>query len=143
MSVQPQQAASPPTTPSTPEVSIGELAKDASTHLSTIIRGEVELAKAEITGSVKNAGTGVIMFIAAAVLLVFSLTFGLIALAEGLNAAGIWRWASYLIVFGFLVLVALVLVFAGVKKVKKVKAPQRTIATTKDTAAFLKHPTKA
>lgn len=135
MTVQPQQSAT--------DVSIGELAKDASTHLSTIIRGEVELAKVELKGSVKNAGAGVVMFVAAAVLLAFSLTFGLVALAEGLNAAGIWRWASYLIVFGFLVLLALLLVFVGFRKVKRVKAPERTIATSKETAAFLKHPTKA
>jgi hypothetical protein len=125
------------------EVSIGELAKDASTHLSTIIRGEVELAKSEISGSVKNAGTGIVMFIAAGVVLVFSLTFGLIALAEGLITLGIWRWAAFLIVFGFLVLLALFFAFLGVRKVKRVKAPARTIATTKETAAFLKHPTKA
>jgi hypothetical protein len=131
----------PTQTPTTPEVSIGDLAKDASTQLSTIIRGEVELAKTELTSSVKNAGTGVVMFLAAAVLLVFSLTFGLIALAEFLIWLGLWHWASFLIVFGALVLIAGLLVFMGIRKVKKVKAPQRTIATAKDTAKFLKHPT--
>jgi uncharacterized membrane protein YqjE len=123
------------------DVSIGQLAKDASTHLSTIIRGEVELAKTELKVSVKNLGIGAVMFGAAAVILVFSLTFGLLALAEGLNALGIWRWASFLIVFGFLVLLAVILVIVGVRLMKKVKAPARTIETTKQTAAFLKHPT--
>ncbi|MCU1690427.1 MAG: uncharacterized protein JWN20_2355 [Jatrophihabitantaceae bacterium] len=124
-----------------PQPSIGELAKDVSTHLSTLIHGEIELAKSEVTASVKNAGTGAGMFIAAAVVAAFSLTFGLIALAEGLIALGLWRWLGYLIVFLLLVLIAAALVFLGIKKVKKVKAPQRTIATTKDTVAFLKHPT--
>jgi uncharacterized membrane protein YqjE len=123
--------------------SIGELAKDVSTHLSTLIHGEIELAKSELTSSVKNAGTGAGMFIGAGVLLVFSLTFGLIALAEGLVAIGLWRWLSYLIVFLFLVLVAGLMVWLGVRKVKRVKAPQRTIETTKDTVAYLKHPTSA
>jgi uncharacterized membrane protein YqjE len=135
VTVQPQQDA--------PEVSIGELAKDASTHLSTIIRGEVELAKTEIRGSVKNVSTGAIMFIAAAVILVFSLTFAFVGLAELLIFFGLWRWAGYAIVFGFFLLVAALLVFVGVRKVKKVRAPERTIATAKDTAQFLKHPTKA
>ncbi|MCW2526846.1 MAG: hypothetical protein JWM76_1706 [Pseudonocardiales bacterium] len=135
VTVQPQQDA--------PEVSIGELAKDASTHLSTIIRGEVELAKTEIRGSVKNISTGAIMFIAAAVILVFSLTFAFVGLAELLIFFGFWRWAGYAIVFGFFLLVALLLVFVGIRKVKKVRAPERTIATAKDTAQFLKHPTKA
>jgi uncharacterized membrane protein YqjE len=135
VTVQPQQDAT--------EVSIGELAKDASTHLSTIIRGEVELAKTEIRGSVKNVSTGAIMFIAAAVILVFSLTFAFVGLAELLIFFGLWRWAGYAIVFGFFLLVAVLLVYVGVRKVKKVKAPERTIATAKDTAQFLKHPTMA
>jgi hypothetical protein len=122
------------------EPSIGTLASDASRHLSTIVRGEIKLAKAEIGASVKNAGTGVGLFIVAAILLVFSLTFGLIALAEALISLGLWRWVGYVIVFGFLVLVATVLVFVGVRKVKRVKSPQRTIRAAKETAAALKHP---
>ena len=124
-----------------PQPSIGELAKDVSTHLSTLIHGEIELAKSEVTASVKNAGTGIGMFLAAAVVAVFALIFGLIALAEGLVAIGLWRWLSYLIVFLLLILIAAACVYLGIRKVKKVKAPQRTIATTKDTVAFLKHPT--
>ena len=123
--------------------SIGQLAADASTHLSTIIRGEVELAKTELKVSVKNAGVGLVMFAIAAVLLIYGLTFGLIALAEGLITIGLWRWAAYLVVFAILVLLAAVVGFLGFKKVKKVKAPERTISTGKDTVAFLKHPTQA
>jgi membrane protein implicated in regulation of membrane protease activity len=91
---------------------------------------------------VKNAGVGVGFFGAALVLLVFSLTFGLIALAEGLNALGLYRWLSYLIVFLLLLAVVGMCVWLGVKKVKKVKAPERTIATSKDTVAYLKANTK-
>ena len=123
--------------------SIGQLAADASTHLSTIIRGEVELAKTELKVSVKNAGVGIVLFVVAGVLLIYGLTFGLIALAEGLVSLGLWRWAAFLVVFGILVLVAAVLGFVGFRKVKKVKAPERTITTGKDTVAFLKHPTQA
>ncbi len=127
---------------SAPETSIGQLAADASTQLSTIIRGEVELAKLELTTSIKKAGIGAAMFAAAGVILAYSLTFGLIALAEGIHSLGPWRWASYLIVFGALVILALLLVFIGIRMVKRVKSPERTIATTKDTMAYLKHPTK-
>src|ERR1700710_2756366 len=98
--------------------SIGTLVAEAHTSFSTLLHGEIELAKLEVKSSVKNAGTGAVMFIAAAVLLVFSLTFGLIALAEGLVALHLWRWAAYLIVFGFLVVVALLLVFVGARRVK-------------------------
>jgi len=118
--------------------SIGELVSDASANFSTLLHGEIELAKLEIKSSVKNAGTGAGAFIAAAVVLAFSLTFGLIALAEGLVAIGIWRWAAYLIVFGLLVLLAGLLIFVGVRKVKRVRAPQQTIDSTKDTVTALR-----
>ena len=132
-SAQPRHAAEDP--------SIGQLVQEASESLSTIIRGEVELAKLELRASVKNAGVGGGMFGAAGVLLAFSMTFGLIALAEGLIALGLPRWAGYLIVFGLLLLIIGLLVLFGVKKVKRVKAPQRTIDTGRDTVAYLKtHP---
>ena len=95
-------------------------------------------AKLELKSSVKNAGVGVGFFAAAGVLLVFSLTFGFIALAEGLVAMGLWRWLSYLIVFGPFLLIVIVLVLMGVSKVKKVRGPQKTIETSKDTVAYLK-----
>ena len=123
--------------------SIGQLAANASTHLSTIIRGEVELAKTELKVSVKNGGVGAAMFIAAGVLGAFALTFGFIAIAELIHFFGLWRWASYLCVFAVLIAISGVLVFLGLRKVKRVKAPQRTIDTTKDTVAYLKHPTSA
>jgi uncharacterized integral membrane protein len=123
------------------EPTIGSLVADAHTSFSTLLHGEIELAKLEVKASVKNAGTGAGMFVAAAIMLIFSLTFGLIALAEGLVALHLWRWVAYLIVFGFLVLLAGLLVFLGVKKVKRVKAPKETIETTKSTVAALKQAT--
>lgn len=107
-----------------------------------MLHGEIELAKLEIRSSVKNAGSGIGFFVGAAVLGIFSLTFGLIALAEGLVALHIWRWAAYLIVFVLLVIVIALLALVGMRQVKRVKAPQRTIAEGKDTVAFLRHPTK-
>jgi len=136
-----QPLATPPVASHRAEPSIGSLVADAHTSFSTLLHGEIELAKLEVKASVKNAGTGAGMFIAAAVLLAFSLTFGLIALAEGLVALHLWRWVAYLIVFGVLVLLALLLVFVGVRKVKRVKAPQQTIETTKDTVSALKQAT--
>jgi uncharacterized membrane protein YqjE len=121
--------------------SIGQLVHDASQSISTIVHGEIELAKLELRLSVKNAGLGIALFAAAGVLLVFSLTFGLIALAEGLITIGLYRWLGYLVVFGFLLLLVAGLGFVGFSKVKRVKAPQQTIGTGKDTVAYLKsHP---
>jgi hypothetical protein len=120
------------------ETSVGQLVADASKQFSTLLHSEIELAKLELKVSVKNAGVGIGFFGAALLLLAFSATFGLIALAEGIHAAGIWRWLSYLIVFVFLLIVVGLLVFMGVRKVKRVRAPARTISTSKDTVAYLK-----
>jgi hypothetical protein len=118
--------------------SLGQLVSDASTHMSTLIRSEIELAKLELRSTVKNAGTGAGLFAAAAVILVFSLTFGFLALAEGLVSAGLWRWAAYLVVFGLQLLAVGLCGYLGVKKVRRVKAPEQTIKTTKETVDYLK-----
>jgi hypothetical protein len=120
--------------------SIGSLVQEATKDFSTVLRGEIELAKLELTSTVKYAGAGAGFFVGAVVLVLFSLTFGFIALAEGLIALHIWRWAAFLIVFGFLLLVVAALVWLGIRSVKRVKAPKRTIATGKETVAYLKRP---
>jgi uncharacterized membrane protein YqjE len=124
------------------EQSLGQLVSEASASVSTILHGEIELAKLELKSTVKNAGVGAGFFAAAAVLLVFSLVFGFIALAEGLVTIGIWRWAAYLIVFGFMLVLIALLVWMGVRKVKRIKAPERTISTGKETVAYLRANTK-
>ncbi|HEX8092272.1 phage holin family protein [Jatrophihabitans sp.] len=121
--------------------SIGTLIAEASSSFSTLLHGEIELAKLEIKDSVKNAGTGAGMFAAAAVLVVFGLIFGLIALAEGLVALHLWRWVAYLIVFVLLLLLAGLFGFLGFRKVKRVKAPRQTIDTTKSTVVALRQAT--
>jgi hypothetical protein len=120
--------------------SIGSLVQEATKDFSTVLRGEIELAKLELTSAVRNVGAGAGFFVGAVVLVLFSLTFGFIALAEGLVALHIWRWAAYLIVFGFLLLVVAALAWLGIRSVKRVKAPKRTIATGKETLTYLKRP---
>lgn len=116
---------------------IGALLGTASEHISTLVRGEVELAKAEIATSAKRGGIGAGMFGAAGVILLFSVVFLFIALAEGLVALGLPRWISYLIVWGFFVLLAGLLVVIGIRLLKKIKAPERTIETLKDSKELL------
>jgi uncharacterized membrane protein YqjE len=120
------------------EPSVGKLVSDASAHFSTIIRGEIELAKLELRSTVKNAGTGIGLFAAAGVVLVFSLVFGFLTLAEGIAALGLDRWLAFLIVFVLQLVIVALFVWIGIKKVKKVKAPARTIKSTRDTVDYLK-----
>ncbi|MGI8697017.1 MAG: phage holin family protein [Mycobacteriales bacterium] len=125
------------------DASFGELVKDASAQLSTLVRGEIELAKAEITREAKRAGLAVALFAVAGALVLYALTFGLIGLAEGLVALGLWRWLSYLIVFVLLVLIAGVAVLIGMRWIKRVGKPERTIASVKGTASAMNRARKS
>ena len=57
-----------------PDPSLGDLVKDATAQVSTLVRAEVELAKAEVTGEVKKGLQGSVFFILAFTVLLFSST---------------------------------------------------------------------
>ncbi|HVX45139.1 MAG TPA: phage holin family protein [Mycobacteriales bacterium] len=121
------------------EPSVGDLVKDASTHMSTLVRNEIELAKTELTATVKKAAIGGALFILAAVIILYSLTFGLIGAAEAIHSAGgMPRWASYLLVLCGLLLIAVAAILVGVLLLKRMKKPERTLTTVKETAAWAK-----
>ncbi len=114
------------------EPSIGVLVQSAMADVSTLIRAEVELAKAEMGKSAKKAGIGAGAFGAAGVVLAFSAFFFFIALAEFLTWLGLIRWVSYLIVWFALVLVAGLAALIGTRMMKKVEKPERTMETLRD-----------
>jgi hypothetical protein len=122
--------------------SIGGLVKDATTHLSTLIRAEVELAKTELVGEVKKGLTGSVYFIVAGVLGLLLLPFLLTAAALGINK-GLWSWADpwggFFIVVLLMLAAAGLLAWRGVKKFKRIHAPQRTIDSAKDTVAAIRN----
>jgi len=119
------------------EPSIGTLVQSAMADLSTLIRAEVELAKAEVGTSAKKAGIGAGAFGAAGVVLAFSGFFFGIALAEFLTWLGLERWISYLIVWGLLVILAVVAALVGRRIIKKIEKPERTLETLHDLPAVL------
>lgn len=114
------------------EPSIGELVKDATAQMSTLVRAEVELARAEITRDVKKGLTGSVFFISALVVLFYSTFFFFFFLAELLNT-WLWRWAAFLTVFGIMVGVTAVLALFGYLKVRRIRGPQQTIESVKET----------
>jgi len=118
------------------EPSIGDLIKDASAQVSTLVRAEVELARAEITRDVKKGLTGSVYFIAALVVLFYSTFFFFFFLAELLEN-WLWRWVAYLIVFGIMVVVGAVLALLGFLKVRRIRGPRQTIEAVKETRTAL------
>ena len=117
--------------------SLGGLVRDATTHLSTLIRAEVELARSEITAEVKQGVRGSLFFIIALTLALLLMPFLLTTLAL---VIAIWlpEWAGFAIITGLMVLVAAACAFLGWRRVRKLRGPRRTISSVRDTAAALK-----
>ncbi|HEX6249302.1 MAG TPA: phage holin family protein [Nocardioidaceae bacterium] len=115
-------------TPAEPdEPTIGRLVADASRDLSSLVQNEIALAKSELKVSVKNGGVGAGLFGGAAFLALLAVVMLSIAFAYFLTMAGLHPAWAFLIVFGAYVLIAALLAFLGVRKVKKVRAPERAI----------------
>jgi uncharacterized membrane protein YqjE len=119
-----------------PNPSIGDLVKDATAQVSTLVRAEVELARAEITRDVKKGATGSIFFVLALVILFYSTFFLFFSMAELLDN-WVWRWAAFLIVFVVLVVAAAGLGLLGWLKVRRIRGPQQTIETVRETRSVL------
>ncbi len=122
------------------EPTIGQLVADASRDISTLVKKEIELAKTELKVSVKFGGIGVAFFVVAgfvAMLAVILLSLAFVYLIHW-NGEGLALHWAYLIVTGAYLLVAALFVLLGIKKVKKVRAPERTIRTAKEIPGALK-----
>ncbi|QLL07148.1 phage holin family protein [Mycobacterium vicinigordonae] len=116
------------------EPSVGDLIKDATAQMSTLVRAEVELARAEITRDVKKGLTGSVFFISALVILFYSTFFLFFFLAELLDT-WLWRWVAFLIVFAIMVVVTAVLALLGFLKVRRIRGPSKTIESVKELPA--------
>ena len=116
----------------TEEPSVGTLVQSAMADVSTLVRGEIELAKAEIGRSAKKAGISVGLFGAAGVLAAFAGIYLFVTIAEALTALGLPRWVSYGIVTVFLFVLAGIAALIGRRMLKKIEKPERTIETLSD-----------
>jgi membrane protein implicated in regulation of membrane protease activity len=115
----------------TEEPSVGVLVQSAMADMSTLVRNEIELAKAELGRSVKKAGIGGGLFGAAGVMLALAGIFFFVFVAE-LIAVWLPQWAGFLIVTGFLGFVALLVAFVGYRMVKKIEKPERTMESLRE-----------
>ncbi|MGH3490479.1 MAG: phage holin family protein [Actinopolymorphaceae bacterium] len=107
--------------------SLGQLVASASRDLSALVRGEIALAKAELTESVRAAAKGAGLFGAAGFLAYVAFLMLSIAAGFGLMAAGLHPAVSFLIVAGVYLLVAMIISYVGLRSVRKAKAPERTL----------------
>ena len=106
------------------EPTIGRLVTDAQRDLRTLISKEIELAKSELKVSTTAGGVGLGLFAAAAFVLVLAVIMLSVAIAYFIHWAGLGLHWSFLIVFGFYLLLAGLLGYLGVRSVKKVRGPE-------------------
>ena len=117
--------------------SVGELIAAVSADFSTLMRQEVELAKAEVRESAARAGAGVGLLSGAGVAVHMVLLFLSIALWWGLGNA-IGRGWSALVVAVIWAIIAAILATMGKSQLKSVQGMPKTADTAKKIPDALK-----
>ncbi|KAA1425118.1 phage holin family protein [Mumia zhuanghuii] len=125
------------------EPTIGRLVSDISRDMSTLVRSEIALAKSELRVSAKSGAVGAGLLVAVAVLLLFVIT--MLSMAGGFFFAWIFDRAvplaftwGFLVMTGVWILVVLICALLGIRFLKRIKAPEKTIATVQEIPAALK-----
>ncbi len=123
---------------------ISEVVKTLSEEASTLIRQELNLAKAELAQKAKSAGVGLGMFGTAYVFLRLTIATGTAAAILAL-AIPFPAWAAALIVTILWLVIALVLILLGRSQLKRglPPVPQQTIETVKEDVEWLKSRTRS
>lgn len=129
----PEPASAPASDPGrrAEQESLGSLMSQVSQDLSTLIRQEIALAKAELSETAKNAGKGAGMLAGAGIAGHFVLLFLSIALWAGLGAVIGTGWSA-LIVAGIWAIIAAVLAVLGKKNLDQAEGAPQTAETLKE-----------
>jgi hypothetical protein len=121
------------------ERSLGDLFSDLSRETTTLVRQEVQLAKAELTQSATEVARGIGMLVAGGAVAYAGLLFLLLAIVFGLIEAGWDAWLSALAVGLVVVVVGAILVLRARESLKPANlAPRRTVETLKEDQAWAK-----
>jgi uncharacterized membrane protein YqjE len=111
--------------------SLGEIVSDVSEKASLLVHEEFELAKAEVSEKVSKLGAGAAVGGAAAVFLIFAITMLFHGIAWLLNDLFGWEssaWPGFLIVFGFLLILAGIAAFVASRLFKRGAPPTPDLA---------------
>ena len=117
----------------------GELVKDLSTQVSTLVRQELELAKVELTAKGKQAGIGAGMFGGAGLFALYGVG-AVVACAILALATAVAAWLAALIVAVVLFAVAAVLALLGKARAQRAvpPVPEQTVETIKEDVRYTK-----
>ena len=123
--------------PAADEPTIGKLVVDASRDISTLVQSEIQLAKAELSVTLKTSVVAIALFAVAGFLALLSIIMASVAIGYFIHMSGLDLAWCFLIVFVLYVLLAALLAFVGTKKVKQVRAPERAIHQAQETKNIL------
>ncbi|HEX6755603.1 MAG TPA: phage holin family protein [Mycobacteriales bacterium] len=120
------------------DASPGQLASEVAKDLSTLVRQEIALARAELTQEAKTAGAAAGAFGGAGFAGYFVLVFASLAAMWALGSVMHLGWAA-LIVAAVWAVIAAVLAVVGRGKLKAFNPkPERTVETVKEDVQWLK-----
>ena len=120
------------------ERTLGQLVSDASRDVSELVRYEIALAKAEVQQDIKRGVTAGGMFGGAVVLVLYATVALLIAAGLALSEV-LPGWLAFLIVALALLLLAGILAVIGRAQINRIKPPERTIRSAKETLAVVRN----
>ncbi|WCB96153.1 hypothetical protein DSM104299_04909 [Baekduia alba] len=117
----------------------GELVKDLSTQVSTLVRQELELAKVELTAKGKQAGIGAGMLGGAGLFALYGVG-AVVACAILALSTAVAGWLAALIVAVVLFAVAGVLALLGKSRAQRAvpPVPEQTVETVKEDVRYTK-----
>ena len=126
------------------ERSAGELLKELSDHTTTLVKQEIELAKAELSEKGKKAGSGAGMFGGAGLFGVFAFAALTTAAIAALDT-GMDLWLAALIVAAVYGVIGGILAITGKKQVQEAApfAPEQATESVKEDVAWAKTQAKS
>ena len=117
--------------------SVPKMILQAVEDFATIVKGELEIAKKSLTNSVKKLGLGIGFIITAFLLVNVSLLFLLIALAYGFIQIGLPGWASFLLVSGIMIFMAIIFALLAFRSFRKIRGIGDAARIGSETSKYL------
>jgi uncharacterized membrane protein YqjE len=119
--------------------SLGDLVTALVTETSTLVRQEVQLAKAEVRESAAQVGRDIAALLVGGAVIYAGFLALLAAVIVALAAAGLSRWLAALVVGGIVTILGAVLVVRGRRALQASRlVPRQTLRTLKEDEEWAK-----
>lgn len=119
------------------EKSAGQLVKEVTEDMSTLVRKEIELAKQELGDSISAKAKGAVIFAIVGVLGLFALIFMLFAIRDGFDNF-LWTWLADLATAGVLLLIGLIGALVAKRKLATPISTELTKKNIKEDVELMK-----